>query len=150
MTQRIIVYPSAETAWHSVVKDAQNLYGKNLDEDIEHYTVITLERLMTFTGLDNNIHCIQLLRHVSDNSQFNRQALRNTGDECLVLLSLFKERIVNGLTSTTYIRSMGEHCYSVLSLQPPHSSFSPRFFTALRDNFSDITKMLNQVKITTK
>jgi hypothetical protein len=113
--QQLILEPTSQAQWQSLVHDAQALCGRNLDETLESYLVFLL---MRFTDKPHSLSRIMASDYLQ--SQFSSgeqrvERLRDVGDHCLLFSGLFPQLAERRLVRVSYFVNLGQSSYLQLS-----------------------------------
>ena len=114
MTQ-LILEPTPQAQWQTLVHEAQAACGRQLDETLESYLVFLLMRFA------DKPHCTaRIMAEDYLNSQLLRgeqraDMLRDVGDHCLLFSGLFPQLAERRLVRISYFVSLGRSSYQQLS-----------------------------------
>lgn len=114
---QLITGPSELAQWHTLVQQAEQSYGCQLDETMESYLVFTLMRFMRQHNLGAQALALDFLdsRNLPKTQRLDQ--LRDIGDHCLLLSGLFPQRAGKRLVRVSYYVKMGRSAYQHLGGQ---------------------------------
>ena len=115
MTQKLILEETEVAQWHSLVRQAEDEYGCQLDEAMESYLVFTLMRFMKDQGLATQALALNYLQAHGLPKSLRLEQLRDIGDQCLLLSGLYPKRAEKRLVRVSYYVNMGRSAYHHLS-----------------------------------
>lgn len=115
MTQKLILEETEVAQWHSLVRQAEDEYGCELNESMESYLVFTLMRFMKDQDLATQALAIDYLQAHGLPKSLRLEQLRNVGDQCLLLSGLYPKRAEKHLVRVSYYVNMGRSAYQHLS-----------------------------------
>jgi hypothetical protein len=115
MTQTLILEETEVAQWHSLVRQAEESYGCQLDESMESYLVFTLMRFMKDQDLATQAIALDYLRAHGLPGSLRLDQLRDIGDQCLLLSGLYPKRAEKRLVRVSYYVNMGRSAYQHLS-----------------------------------
>lgn len=114
---QLITGPSELAQWHTLVQQAEQSYGCQLDETMESYLVFTLMRFMRQHNLGAQALALDFLDSRSQPKALRLDQLRDIGDHCLLLSGLFPQRAEKRLVRVSYYVKMGQSAYQHLGGQ---------------------------------
>jgi hypothetical protein len=115
MTQKLILEDTEIAQWHSLVRQAEEAYGYQLNEAMESYLVFTLMRFMKDQDLATQALALDYLRSHGLPKSMRLEQLRDIGDQCLLLSGLYPKRAEKRLVRVSYYVNMGRSAYHHLS-----------------------------------
>jgi hypothetical protein len=115
MTQKLILEETEVAQWHSLVRQAEDTYGCQLNEAMESYLVFTLMRFMKDQDLATQAFAVDYLRAHGLPNSLRLEQLRDIGDQCLLLSGLYPKRAEKRLVRVSYYVNMGRSAYHHLS-----------------------------------
>lgn len=115
MAQTLILEETEIAQWHSLVRQAEDVYGCQLNEAMESYLVFTLMRFMKDQDLATQVVALDYLRAHGLPKSLRLEQLRNIGDQCLLLSGLYPKRAEKRLMRVSYYVNMGRSAYHHLS-----------------------------------
>ena len=115
MTQKLILEETEVAQWHSLVRQAEDTYGCQLNETMESYLVFTLMRFMKDQDLATQAIAVDYLRAHGLPRSLRFEQLRDIGDQCLLLSGLYPKRAEKRLVRVSYYVNMGRSAYHHLS-----------------------------------
>jgi hypothetical protein len=115
MAHNLILEKTEVAQWHSLIKEAEEQCGCNLDEAMESYLVFTLMRFMKDQDLASQAMALEYLRTHGLPKAMRIEQLRDIGDQCLLLSGLYPERAEKRLVRVSYYVNMGRSAYHHIS-----------------------------------
>ena len=115
MTQKLILEETEVAQWHSLVRQAEDTYGCQLNEAMESYLVFTLMRFMKDQDLATQAIAADYLRAHGLPRSLRFEQLRDIGDQCLLPSGLYPKRAEKRLVRVSYYVNMGRSAYHHLS-----------------------------------
>ncbi len=111
MGKKFILESSEISQWHTLVSEAEQDYGCQLDETMQSYLVFTLMRFARDQQLNSQALAIDYLTsHNLPNSLRNEQ-LRHIGDQCLLVSGLFPQTAERRQVGVDYYVNLGRSAY---------------------------------------
>jgi len=115
MSKQLIVDSSELSQWHTLVSEAEQDYGCQLDEAMQSYLVFTLMRFAKNQQL--NAHALATdylnLHHLPHS--LRSEQLRNIGDQCLLVSGLFPQSAEKRQVGVSYYVDLGRSAYQHIS-----------------------------------
>lgn len=139
--------PSSQAQWYSLVYDARQLAGLELDESMESYLVLTLEHFTTEIKLSQTVLALEFLSNFNVRTSQAAIRLRDLGDQCLILSGLFPERALRKHVSLDYFINLGKGAYHSISHQEKSHPFDPELFYLLSVNFVGLMDILHHMRL---
>ena len=112
---RLILEPTSQAQWQTLVHEAQSACDRELDETLESYLVFLL---MRFTDKPHCVSRIMARDYLSSQALSGEQRverLRDVGDHCLLFSGLFPQLAERRLVRISYFVSLGRSSYQQLS-----------------------------------
>lgn len=144
---RLELESSRLAQWHSLVLEGQSSVGFQLHENIEHYLVVTLDAYTTDMRLSSAVIAVEYLQNIHVISTLKMRALRDVGDQCLLLSGLFPDRAKRKRVSEDYFMLLGQNAYHVLSYAHHAKKIDQRLFFQLGENFSELIQVLKAMRV---
>jgi hypothetical protein len=111
MGNRFILDSSEVSQWHTLVREAEQDYGCQLDNDMQSYLVFTLMRFAKNQELNTQALAVDYLTsHQLPNHRCHEQ-LRDVGDQCLLVSGLYPRSAEKRQVSATYYIDLGRAAY---------------------------------------
>ena len=111
MSKPFILDSSELSQWHTLVHDAEQDYGCQLDEAMQSYLVFTLMRFAKNQQLNSKALAIDYLNsHHLPNSMRSEQ-LRDIGDQCLLVSGLYPQSAERRQVGVNYYVDLGRSAY---------------------------------------
>lgn len=142
----LLMQSDSPTGWHELVRDATYLAGYQIDEALEHYLIVTLEKHTHDSNIGSSIIALDYLNAISLSTQKQIQKMRSVGDYCLLLSGLFPEHAIKRNVSSNYFIGMGKTAYHQLSSVSPHLKLDTQLFLQLSNEFTGLTNLLNIIR----
>ena len=111
MAQGILNTASPTVLWRHAVQEGARRAGVCLDEDLESYLVFVLMSHLGDVGLGARALALDYLEALLARGRQREQALRETGDRCLLIAGLFPEQAQRRNVSLTYFLDLGVAAY---------------------------------------
>ena len=128
--------------WHSIIKEAQANSHIQLNDEIEHYIIITLNNYLTQTDLGSNNLAITFLENVQNPDP---DKLRKIGDQCLIISGLFPEFTYKKNVSLVYFIDIGKEAYFKISTLDNKNIQSKLYYTLSQD-FMGLVDVIYHIK----
>lgn len=141
---RIHVEPTATAEWHALVQAAGEACGMRLDEPVEAYLVFMLMRFSDRTEIGRRALALDFLEGLRDPEGPGTGRLRDTGDECLLVCSLFPQRVRRRRVPFSYYVDLGRGAYDILARAGAASDAEP--FDALAERFVQLMEVLQAMR----
>lgn len=141
---QLITGPSELAQWHTLVQQAEQSYGCQLDETMESYLVFTLMRFMRQHNLGNQALALDFLDIQNLPKSLRLDQLRDIGDHCLLLSGLFPQRAERRLVRVSYYVKMGRSAYHHLGAQIERTR--SELYNQLADTFVLLMDLLQTIR----
>ena len=115
MNKRFILDSSELSQWHSLVREAEQDYGCQLDESMQSYLVFTLMRFAKNNQLNSQALALDYLRSHQLPNHLCSEQLRNIGDQCLLVSGLFPQSTRKRQVTASYYVDLGRSAYHHIS-----------------------------------
>jgi len=115
MGKRFILDSSEVSQWHTLVREAEQDYGCQLDEDMQSYLVFTLMRFAKNQQLNTQALAIDYLTSHQLPNHLCHEQLRDVGDQCLLVSGLYPRSAEKRQVSATYYIDLGRSAYQHIS-----------------------------------
>lgn len=112
---KILKQPGNMAHWQALVVEAQELGGIQLDEELESYLVFTLMRYLRRPEMAHRILALDFLEAFQSSQQQRSQALRDVGDQCLLMSGLFPRQAERRRVRVSYYVDLGRSAYQNLA-----------------------------------
>ncbi|MCG6937265.1 MAG: hypothetical protein LJE83_03730 [Gammaproteobacteria bacterium] len=115
MSKRFILDSSELSQWHTLVQEAEQDYGCQLDETMQNYLVFTLMRFAKNSQLNAKALALDYLtsHHLPDS--LRSEQLRNIGDQCLLVSGLYPQSAEKRQVGVSYYVDLGRSAYYHIS-----------------------------------
>lgn len=110
MVKRIVSSHSTHE-WHTLVSDAQQNTGVQLDEELESYLVFLLMRYTDKPEMAASVLALEYLKGASALGKIRHGRMRDVGDQCLLYSGLFPERAERRRVKISYYVDLGRSAY---------------------------------------
>ena len=115
MSKQFILDSSELSQWHTLVLEAEQDYGCQLNETMQSYLIFTLMRFAKNSQLNAKALALDYLSsHHLPNNLRNEQ-LRDIGDQCLLVSGLFPQSAEKRLVGAGYYVDLGRSAYHHIS-----------------------------------
>ncbi len=115
MADKILLEPTITSHWKKVVKHAEDRCHCSLDEELESYLIFTLIRFTSNNDLASKVMATEFLQSLNLMGYARQAALRDVGDQCLLVAGLFPQTASKRLVSVNYYVDLGRNAYQQLS-----------------------------------
>jgi len=139
---RLTLLPTSKEQWHAIVKEAEEVNGDSLKDDIEFYLVSMLHHFMTQVHLASATVAEDYLSALQLPPYEQQKLLRKLGDTCLLLSGLYPERAIRRRVSLSYFVNLGKQAYSGASEVSSQESMS-HLFAELDEQFVALMDVLH-------
>lgn len=112
MTAAILTEAAPTALWRDAVREAAQRADVALDEELESYLVFVLMRHLGDAELGARVLAIDYLEALLASGSQRAQALRDTGDRCLLIAGLFPEQAQRRRVSLGYFLDLGIAAYT--------------------------------------
>lgn len=115
MSKQFILESSELSQWHTLVQEAEQDYGCQLDETMQNYLVFTLMRFAKNRQLNAKALALDYLtsHHLPD--KLRSEQLRDIGDQCLLVSGLYPQSAEKRQVGVTYYIDLGRSAYYHIS-----------------------------------
>ncbi|MDR9437429.1 MAG: hypothetical protein RI563_11130 [Thiohalophilus sp.] len=97
--------------WHSLVSDAEQQAGIQLEPDLESYLVFTLMRYLSRSEMTQRVMALDYLQAALSQGREQQHQLRDVGDQCLLYCGLFPRRAERRRVRVSYYVDLGRSAY---------------------------------------
>ncbi len=111
----LIVEPTAEAQWQSLVREAAQAATQPLDASLESYLVFLLNRSTRDAEALTRIMALEYLQALERGGREGEARLRELGDHCLLLAGLFPHRAERRRVRIGYFVDLGRSAYHQLA-----------------------------------
>ncbi len=115
MGKRFILDTSEVSQWHTLVREAEQDYGCQLEEDMQSYLVFTLMRFAKNRQLNSQALAVDYLTSHQLPKNLRNKQLRDIGDQCLLVSGLYPQSAEKRQVSATYYVDLGRSAYHHIS-----------------------------------
>ena len=115
MSKQLILDSSELSQWHSLVQEAEQDYGCQLDEAMQSYLVFTLMRFTKNSQLNSKALALDYLTSHHLPSSLRNEQLRDIGDQCLLVSGLYPQSAERRLVGAGYYVNLGRSAYHHIS-----------------------------------
>ncbi len=109
MAKLVVNHSTAQ--WHDLVREAEELNGVFLDEDLESYLVFLLMRYTECTELAARVMALEYLKSANTSGNERKERMRDVGDQCLLFSGLFPARAEKRRVRISYYVNLGRAAY---------------------------------------
>lgn len=100
--------------WQSLVSEAEQFNGVQLEPNHESYLVHTLVRYTSNTEMVKRIMALEYLNAMQHPGSQRQDELRDVGDQCLLFAGLFPMRARRRQVKVSYYVELGRSAYQVI------------------------------------
>ena len=118
--RNIVLQPTSTAQWHALVQEAESRARHTLNEDVENYLVILLERFLSKPEIATRILALDYLKGLYAAGRRQVSRLRDVGDICLLHAGLFPRRARKRRVSSRYYIDLGTSAYYQLHQNNHH------------------------------
>lgn len=115
MDDKIVTNSTATTQWKSLVLEASQHRSITLTEELESYLVFLLMRFTEAPQIAHKVLGLEFLESLNRFGSTRSLALRDVGDQCLLVSGLFPERARRRRVRVGYFVEIGRTAYSSLA-----------------------------------
>ncbi len=115
MSKQFILDSSEMSQWHTLVREAEQDYGCQLDEAMQSYLVFTLMRFAKNRQLNSKALALDYLTSHQLHETLRNEKLRDIGDQCLLVSGLYPQSAEKRLVSAGYYVDLGRSAYFHIS-----------------------------------
>ena len=115
MSKKFILDSSELCQWHTLVCEAEQDYGCQLDETMQSYLVFTLMRFTRSRELNTKALAIDFLNSHHLPRSLRSEQLRDIGDQCLLVSGLYPQSAEKRLVRAGYYVDLGRTAYHNIS-----------------------------------
>ncbi|VAW53444.1 hypothetical protein MNBD_GAMMA06-701 [hydrothermal vent metagenome] len=115
MSKQFILDSSELSQWHTLVREAEQDFGCQLNETMQSYLVFTLMRFAKNPQLNAQALAIDYLNSHHLSNSLQSEQLRNIGDQCLLVSGLFPQSAEKRQVGVTYYVDLGRSAYHHIS-----------------------------------
>ena len=112
---QLILEPTSQAQWQSLVHEAQAACERSLDESLESYLVFLLMRFADRPECTARIMAEDYLESQQLQGLHRQERLREVGDHCLLFSGLFPRLAERRLVRVSYFVNIGRSSYRQLS-----------------------------------
>ena len=112
---RLILEPTPQAQWQSLLHEAQSACHRHLDESLESYLVFLLMRFTDRPDSLARVMAEDYLRSQALSGEQRAEHLREVGDHCLLFSGLFPQQAERRLVRISYFVNIGRTSYQQLS-----------------------------------
>jgi hypothetical protein len=112
---KLILEPTAQAQWQTLLKEAQSACDHHLDETLESYLVFLLMRFADKPHCTARIMAEDFLGSQLLHGEQRADSLRQVGDHCLLFSGLFPELAERRLVHISYFVNIGRSAYRQLA-----------------------------------
>jgi len=141
---QIKVSGQATSQWHDLVKDAENVNGVQLDEDLESYLVFLLMRYTQQPQLGAKVMALEYLDGANSVGNLRQEKMRDVGDQCLLFSGLFPRRAERRRVKLSYYVNLGRSAYHTVSEST--QSAMAKMFGQLAESFVELMDTLQAMR----
>ena len=130
--------------WQQHLNTAIQTTKPNISLNTQAYLVYTIDHYMTDSTLCNRkplgLYCFEAL------SEHDHLKLREVGDRCLILSSIFPQYAAARNTQRAFYNQLGQSAYHMLAHQTPKSNNQQALFLELSIKFPIIVNTIREIR----
>ncbi len=111
MSKQFILDSSELSQWHTLVHEAEQDYGCQLDEAMQSYLVFTLMRFAKNQQLNAKALALDYLNSHHLPNSIRSEQLRDIGDQCLLVSGLYPQSAEKRQVGVSYYVDLGRSAY---------------------------------------
>ena len=111
MSKQFILDSSELSQWHTLVHEAEQDYGCQLDEAMQSYLVFTLMRFAKNQQLNAKALALDYLNSHHLPNSIRSEQLRDIGDQCLLVSGLYPQSAERRQVGVNYYVDLGRSAY---------------------------------------
>ena len=115
MSKSFILDSSELSQWHTLIRQAEQDYGCELDEAMQSYLVFTLMRFTRNPDLNTRALALEYLQSQPLPSIRRSEQLRDIGDQCLLVSGLYPQSAERRQVGVGYYVDLGRSAYHHIS-----------------------------------
>lgn len=141
-----LVVNAATAQWHDLVREAEELNGLILDEELESYLVFLLMRYTECTELAARVMALEYLNSANMSGTERKDRMRDVGDQCLLFSGLFPRRAERRRVKVSYYVDLGRSAYQNVA-DVAHNAMASMFshlsesFVAMMDTLQAMRRL---------
>jgi hypothetical protein len=143
---RLILHATSLAHWYTLVKEAESLFGKPLETDLESYLVYLLQYYADKPDLTQSILALEYLHSLEASGKLRSQKLREVGDKCLLFSGFFPEIANRRLVTISYFVELGRRAYNYLAESHHTSGLTAKLYLLLRKQFVHLLDLLFSIR----
>lgn len=140
----LLIEPTSTALWYSLVNQAEQACAIQLHQDLENYLILLLQRFTNEVAFSNKIMGLEFLNTLHQTGVQQQDALRDVGDQCLLISGLFPGRAEKRNVRISYFISIGQNAYAELA-QHTSQGRAP-LFTHLYQQFVRVMDVLQATR----
>ena len=141
---KLILDPSSTASWHRLIRDAERICERELDEAGESYLVFLLMRYAAHPDLVRAVLALRYLRAAGSKGSVRRERLQEVGDHCLIYAGLFPGQAERRRVRLRYFVDIGRSAYHQVA---EHSGAGAAdLFAGLSATFVDLMDVLQATR----
>jgi hypothetical protein len=113
--RQLILEPTTQAQWQTLVHEAQYACDRELDETLESYLVFLLMRFTDKPHCMSRVMAQDYLSSQAASGGERVERLRDVGDHCLLFSGLFPQLAERRLVRVSYFVNLGQSSYRQLS-----------------------------------
>ncbi len=142
--KKIVLEPTSQAQWHSLVTEAEEAARRPLTESLESYLVFTLMRFTTEARLAASVVGVEFLESLRRAGPRKASELRDVGDKCLLFSGLFPHLARRRLVRASYFVEVGRSAYHEAHINT--QAGEAELFRELAEDFVALTDVLNTIR----
>ena len=115
MSKQLILNASELSQWHTLVQEAEQDYGCQLNEAMQSYLVFTLMRFAKNQQLNSKALALDYLTSHHLPASLRSEQLRDIGDQCLLVSGLYPQSAEKRQVGVKYYIDLGRSSYHHIS-----------------------------------
>ncbi|OBS09383.1 hypothetical protein [Acidihalobacter prosperus] len=140
----LILEPTAAALWQRLIREGASDAGQPLDDELEAYLMMLLQRFHRRPELARTIMALEYLKAQTGNGGIRAGQLRDVGDQCLLFAGLFPGIARRRRVGIDYFVDLGRTAY--LDLAGALSQGAGQLFHALAAGFVTLMDTLSAMR----
>jgi hypothetical protein len=142
----LIVHSTSLAQWYTLVNEAEDLFGRHLDTELESYLVFLLQRYANKPDLVASILALDYLDSIETTGSRRAEKLRDVGDKCLLFSGFFPEIAPKRLVTVSYFVELGRRAYHYLAAINSQGVLTTELYSLLRQHFVHLLDLLLYIR----
>ena len=142
----LILQSTSLAQWYTLVTEAEDLFGKHLETDLESYLVYLLERFTNKPEITASILALDYLDSLETFGKLREEKLREVGDKCLLFSGFFPHIAHKRHVTVSYFVNLGQKAYNHLAFLHHQGLLTSKLYALLREHFVILLDLLFSIR----